>query len=70
MDLPRRVVRKGMQEDFHLVKRSDLIDANHQIEGPEKHHQSSGLLASFMVTLFTVWVYIMVVLTSLCPSNS
>jgi len=33
-----------------------LIDANQQIQGPGKHHQSSGLLASFMVTRFTVWV--------------
>jgi hypothetical protein len=36
--------------------RSALIDANYQIEGPEKHQKSSGLLASLMVTLFTVWV--------------
>jgi hypothetical protein len=37
-------------------RRSALIDANQQIEGPEKHQKSSGLLASLMVTLFTVWV--------------
>jgi hypothetical protein len=43
------------------------VDVNQQIEVPEKHHKSSGLLASLIVTLFTVWVYIIVVLTSLCP---
>ena len=35
---------------------SALSDANQQLEGLEKHHKSSGLLASLMVTLFTVWV--------------
>jgi hypothetical protein len=35
---------------------SALSDANHQLEGLEKHQKSSGLLASLMVTLFTVWV--------------
>ena len=39
-----------------LINGSALIDANQQIQGPEKHHKSSGLLASFMMTLFTVWV--------------
>ena len=34
------------------------------------NQKSSGLLASFTVLLCMVWVYIMVVLTSLCPSNS
>jgi hypothetical protein len=53
-----------------IIYGSALIDANQPIEVPENHHQSSGLLASLMVTLFTVWVYIIVVLTSLCPSNS
>jgi hypothetical protein len=35
---------------------SALSDANYQLEGLEKHQKSSGLLASLMVTLFTVWV--------------
>jgi hypothetical protein len=36
--------------------RSALSGANYQLEGLEKHQKSSGLLASLMVTLFTVWV--------------
>ncbi len=49
---------------------SALSDANYQLEGLEKPQTSSGLLASLMVTLFTVWVSIIVVLTSRCPSHS
>jgi hypothetical protein len=44
-----------MWKHFDILKHSALIDANQPIEVPEKHHQSSGLLASLMVTLFTVW---------------
>ena len=67
--LSRPVSRGGGGSNASLLPRP-WVDANQQIEGPEKHHKSSGLLASLIVTLFTLWVYIMVVLTSLCPSNS
>jgi hypothetical protein len=44
------------RKNFHLIKSSALSDANQQLEGLEKHQKSSGLLASLIVTLFTVWV--------------
>ena len=49
---------------------SALSGANDQLEGLEKHQKSRGLLASLRVTLVTVWVEIIVVLTSRCPSHS
>jgi hypothetical protein len=51
-----RVIRRILWNYFHILKSSALIDANQQLEGLEKHQKSRGLLASFMVTLFTVWV--------------
>jgi hypothetical protein len=65
----RPVSRGGGGSNASLLTRP-WVDANQQIEGPEKHHKSSGLLASLIATLFTVWVYIIVVQTSPCPSNS
>jgi hypothetical protein len=59
-----------MMDNCPLITLLALSDANQQLEGLEKHQRSSELLASFMVTLFTVWVEIIVVLTSLCPSHS
>jgi hypothetical protein len=52
--LPRVAVLAGSIRKSNSC--SALSDANQQLEGLEKHQKSSGLLASLMVTLFTVWV--------------